>query len=93
MKFGFKSTIPSLQDIKFEFQNTCLYGVILSFVINLIRQIENSKDADMSVLLGTSDEAHQKRQQWFKSEIYQNRMKFLVEFYDKLEFLDVENLN
>lgn len=65
-----------------------MYGVVFSFITNLIRQIDNSVDADITKLLGTSDEAKQIRGEWFKLPKYQERMRFLVGYYERAGFLD-----
>ncbi|XP_058818073.1 uncharacterized protein LOC131681334 [Topomyia yanbarensis] len=80
--------VPTLLDIQMEVLRKGFIGVMYSTFLIPLRLIEDTANADLGNLLGSTEEAMHFRRQLFKHPKYQERMEYLLNYYDRKGFLD-----
>ncbi|ETN60248.1 Juvenile hormone-inducible protein [Anopheles darlingi] len=86
LKYG--KRIPTLLDIQIEMLRKGHNGVMFSTFLIPLRLLEDTANADLGGLLGRSEEAIAFRQRLFSHPRYQDRMEYLLNFYDRKGYLD-----
>lgn len=88
IKFGYRHPIPSLIDIHNEYLNKGFAAVINSMLLLPLRFADRSKLTGMDFLIDDSKENLKMRESVFQTEEFRERMKFLLNFYDRKGLLD-----
>lgn len=87
-KLGFMGRIPTFLDIYVEYLRRCYYGLMISTFIIPLRLLEDTKDADLSGLLGEGPEHVAFRKMLFGAPKYRNFIEPLLKFWDSKGLLD-----
>ncbi|KFB37117.1 AGAP003766-PA-like protein [Anopheles sinensis] len=87
-KLKYSKPIPTLLDIQVEMLRKGHNGVMFSTFLIPLRLLEDTSNADLGGLLGTTEEAIAFRKRLFSHPRYQDRMEYLLNFYDRKGYLD-----
>lgn len=87
-KVGYKGHIPSLLEIQYEFLKRAYYGIVFTCVLLPLRFLERTENADLNSLLDDTEEANEFRRQMFDSPKLEERLRFLLDFYDRKGLLN-----
>ena len=87
-KLHYPRKIPTLTDIHIEILRKGIIGVMYSTFLIPLRLLEDTSQADYNGLLGNTDEARAFRKSLFGHPKYQERMEYLLDYYDRKGFLD-----
>uniref|UniRef100_A0A336KL31 CSON009900 protein n=1 Tax=Culicoides sonorensis TaxID=179676 RepID=A0A336KL31_CULSO len=91
-KLHYKRTMPSLRDLHIEMLKKGLLGVMYSTFLIPIRLLEDVANADLTNLLGMTEESNKFRQMLFSNPGYQERMSYLLDYYDRKGILSKTQL-
>jgi hypothetical protein len=88
IRFGYQREIPSLTDIHNEFLKCGVVGVIYSFLLIPLRFLDASKNQNLLILVDDSLDSQEARKKMFENLEIKERLKFLLDYYDRKGFLD-----
>ncbi|XP_058063032.1 uncharacterized protein LOC131212952 [Anopheles bellator] len=88
VKLKYTKRIPTLLDIQIEMLRKGHNGVMFSTFLIPLRLLEDTTNADLGGLLGRSEEAIAFRARLFSQPRYQDRMEYLLNYYDRKGYLD-----
>uniref|UniRef100_A0A8W7PPC6 CHK kinase-like domain-containing protein n=1 Tax=Anopheles coluzzii TaxID=1518534 RepID=A0A8W7PPC6_ANOCL len=87
-KLKYAKRVPTLLDIQVEMLRKGHNGVMFSTFLIPLRLLEDTANADLGGLLGRTEEAIAFRKRLFSHPKYQDRMEYLLNFYDRKGYLD-----
>uniref|UniRef100_A0A182N4H1 CHK domain-containing protein n=1 Tax=Anopheles dirus TaxID=7168 RepID=A0A182N4H1_9DIPT len=86
LKYG--KRMPTLLDIQVEMLRKGHNGVMFTTFLIPLRLLEDTANADLGGLLGKTEEAVAFRKRLFSHPKYQDRMEYLLNFFDRKGYLD-----
>lgn len=87
-KLEFTGRIPTMLDIYVEYLQRCYYGLMITTFLIPLRLLEDTKDADLSGLLGDGPEHVAFRKMLFGAPKYRDLIEPLLKFWDSKGLLD-----
>ncbi|KXJ79006.1 hypothetical protein RP20_CCG002641 [Aedes albopictus] len=88
VKLGYGRPIPTLNDIQVEMLRKGFLGVMHVPLLLPLRLIEDTANADLSHLIGSSEAAIEFRRKMFSHPRFQSRMECLLSYFDRKGYLD-----
>ncbi|XP_058448690.1 uncharacterized protein LOC131428663 [Malaya genurostris] len=87
-KLGYSKKMPTLIDIQVEMLRKGFAGIMFVTFLIPLRLNEDTANADLGNLLGSSEEAIQFRRNMFSHPKYKGRMEYLLKYFDRKGYLD-----
>lgn len=88
VKLKYIKPLPTLLDIQVEMLRKGFVGVMYVTFLIPLRLIEDTANADLGNLLGSTPEAVEFRYQMFSHPKYQDRMEYLLKYFDRKGYID-----
>ncbi|XP_001648774.2 uncharacterized protein LOC5564428 [Aedes aegypti] len=87
-KLNYSKPMPTLLDIQVEMLRKGFVGIMFVTFLIPLRLIEDTANADLGNLLGSTPEAMEFRRNMFSHPKYQGRMEYLLNYFDRKGYLD-----
>ncbi|XP_062713106.1 uncharacterized protein LOC109412322 isoform X2 [Aedes albopictus] len=85
---GYEQPIPTLNDIQVAMLRKGFLGVMHVPLLLPLRLIEDTANADLGHLIGSSEAAIEFRRKMFSHPRFRSRMEYLLGYFDRMEYLD-----
>jgi Ecdysteroid kinase-like family len=87
-KLNYPEPRPTLLEIHIEMMKKGIVGLIFAMLINALRVVDDTADADLSSLLLDTETALKFREKMFQHPKYADRMQYLLQYFDRKGYLD-----